>query len=291
MKYVWLAVPILLLLALGIAFYLSQPKENQTPLDDSDYVDVNGDQYLSSEYVTDPAQALSDTAQGIPSDFVYPAKLADCEKITDTPSRDRCYGLYSQRSGDVAGCEAAKGVDSRDDCFLSLAVQLKKADLCKKVNFGKEECYLNTAMETGDASLCERSAANISQCEKAVGSGNIGDCPVGDDMHYCGDAVVGKDKSLCSQLRSYDQYCYLQVGIDQNNSSLCNKAGDASDHCFFKIATTVNNPKICEGINDGQVRDNCVAWVAYNTGNRELCYQAGTEAQSCIDDIEAEYSQ
>ncbi len=289
MKYAWLAVPVLLILALGTAFFLSQPKENPQQPDDSEYVDVNGDEYLRSEYVTDPVNELKNVGQGIPSDFIYPARLADCEAYNDASSKDKCYVLYAIRSNDVAGCESAKGVDSRDDCFFELAVQVKTPELCEKVNFGKEECYLNAAVETGNASLCGRSAANIGQCEKAVGSGRIEECPIGDDMHYCGDAVVGKDAGLCAKMRSYDEYCYLQVALKGGDSSLCNRAGDAVDHCFFKIATTVNNEKVCEGIREREVRDNCVAWVAFNTGNRALCYQAGTEAQSCIEDIEAEY--
>ncbi len=283
MKYAWLAVPLLLILALGAALYMSQPKENPQQLNDSDYVDVNGDEYLRNDYITDPADELANVGSGIPSNFVYPVRLADCEKYKDRDSRDRCYGLYALRSGDVAGCEAAKGVDSRDDCFMQMAVEVKQPALCEKVNFGKEECYMVAAIELKDPSLCGKSSANIPQCEKAVDSGKIEDCPIGDDLHYCGDAVIAKDKSLCSQLRSYDSFCYMTVAIDTNNSSLCNRAAKGRDHCFFKIATTVNNAAICESLTE--TRDNCVAWVAFNTGDKQLCYQAGSEAQSCIEDI------
>ncbi|GEM_PF-6246355 len=285
MKYIWLAVPILLILALGIAVVMTQPAQNPHPIDDSDYVDVNGDQYLRQEYVTDPAQELANSAGSGSANFIYPAKISDCVGLKDAASRDRCYLLYAVRSDDVSGCEAARGIDSRDDCFTQLAVQVKRPELCAKVNYGKEECYMQAAIETGNASLCARSAANLAQCGKAVASGNIEQCPVSDDKHFCGDAVIAKDASLCANLRSYDEFCYMQIGIDSNNSSLCNKAGQAADHCFFKIATSVNNEKICEGIAETGVRENCIAWVAFNTNNRALCYKAGSMAQGCIEDI------
>ncbi|VVB99102.1 Uncharacterised protein [uncultured archaeon] len=285
MNRAWLAVPILLVAALGIAVFLGQPKQSSVQLPDSGYVDVNGDQYSAQEYMQTPEDALRSAVQGLPSDFVYPVKISDCDSYADRYARERCLVLYTQRSGDPKGCEPIQGIESKDACYFDAAVDSKKPALCENITYGKQECYMQAAIETKDATTCAKAAANIKGCENAVDAGDVAKCPLGDDQQFCGDAVLAKDKSLCRQMRSYDEACYLQIAVDTNNSSLCNRTGTSQDHCFFKVANSVNNPAICESIGETAVRDNCVAWVAFNTGNTQLCYQAGSEAQSCLDDL------
>ena len=274
-------VPIILIAALAIALYLNQPKT--IPSGGVQYVGTDsGDEYLAIDY-TSPEEAGIGGPEKPLTEGGLVSDIGECEGLPEI-NREWCYSEYATVSGDVKGCEAIQGdVAIKDDCFAQLAVQKKDSGLCGEIKTNSSECYTTVAIDTNSAALCENGKADREQCFKAAEAKSYEACPLSDARRICNNAVSQGNPSLCNEVKTYDEYCYLNVAINTNNSSLCNKAGPSVEHCFFKVATTLNNAAICENL--AETRDNCVAWVAFNTNNKQLCYQAGAEVQSCLEDL------
>ena len=309
MNNAWLAIPVILILALVGLLFLSQPKVN--PAEDVEYVDVDGDEYLDLDYISEDEIGIGDVEdEGVPTNFVLGASIEECSQLTDF-EKDLCMLRYVETSGDKDTCERIVDGAIRDDCFARIASLKQDATACDKVTFGKSECYVDVAIQTSDAGLCEKGNAERDQCYQAALSGNYDACPEGESKKICNDAISEGNPELCltgrtiestcwstideafipcevtEEIRTYSEFCYYNVAVETNAVSLCNKAGGLMDTCFFKVARNLKNPNICENLSE--TRDNCIAWIAFDTNDRQLCFQAGSEAQSCIEDLEYEY--
>lgn len=282
---IFLAVPAILVLALGIIFFINQPKVNPVPSYEKT-VKVNGDEYPLEEYLMDEAPLNQITNQK-PKDFNYfiPVKLSDC-LTRPIETRDNCYFTYTALSGDPKGCFNINDPTDRSDCFMGIAQLTGEKSYCENVKWGVSQCYVDVAINTGDASLCTWGDYEARQCYEAYKTKNPNNCAEGYDRRLCIQAIFDNNSELCNNIRTLNNYCYYSVATDTNSPSLCNKIKipQIKENCFFEIALKTNNPEICENLEE--VRDNCIAWIAYNTGNKQLCYKAGKEAQSCIEDVE-----
>ncbi|HLC92702.1 MAG TPA: hypothetical protein VJH23_03270 [archaeon] len=285
MDYKWLAVPAILIVALGIALFLNQPKI--APVQGVEYTDVNGDEYLPGDYVTPEFEGIGDVRPegGTDSDYDFPTLVSDC---TNRPGveKDRCLLLYSVMNEDGSGCSAMDDQILKDDCFAKAAAINGNESFCGEVGFAKQECYVDVAIVKNDASLCESGHLARDRCFEAVAAGDISLCANTDDMSICGFAVTDNNSLACSSLQVQDGYCYYTIARQTKNPVLCEKSKNARSTCYFGIALETNNASLCENLTD--TRDNCVAWVAFNTGDIRLCEQAGTERESCIQDIQEE---
>ncbi|HIH09290.1 MAG TPA: hypothetical protein HA254_01330 [Candidatus Diapherotrites archaeon] len=279
MNYRWLAVPVILLAALGAAIYFNQPKI--ADVKGVDYINVDGDEYLSDDYITPDEEIVGD---GPVRDLnvEFPITAADCDKYNPY-KRDSCLLLYARMQDDEKGCSAIIDGTTRDDCYATLAIDNKDAAMCGKVKIGYQECMADVAIATSDASLCDKGDYEQQQCFKAFEAKDISLCADGYDRRYCLGAVLDSNLSSCDYIRTNSHFCNYMIALDTLSPSLCNKAGDAADSCFFRVALDSNNAQACENLSE--TRDSCVAWIAYNTNNKALCYQAGTQAQSCIEDL------
>ncbi|HLC78911.1 MAG TPA: hypothetical protein VJG83_00640 [archaeon] len=284
MKYIWLAVPIVLIVVLAGALYLNQPKT--IPTDDLSYVNVGGDEYLDEEYIT-PDEELTGERELInePSGQNIPVNLSDCES-SEFSNKETCYLIYSVASGDEQGCESISDQTTRDDCIARIAQLRAEPAVCEKIKVGKSQCIVDAAIEKGDSSLCEMGSADRAQCYRAFSSKDYTMCAESFDKRHCNDAIAENDSKLCENIETYSSFCYYTIATNTKSPSLCSKAGTSAQSCYFRIALETNNPAICENLSE--TRDNCIAWIAFNTNNKELCYEAGSEAQSCIEDIEAQ---
>ncbi len=281
MDYRWLAVPALLIVALGVAVFLNQPKVSD--VGDLGYIDVNGDEYLPEDYITPDEEGIGDTEYiGPKSTYDFPATIADCTGRVGG-DRDTCLLLYSVMNEDGSGCGEMADSSLRDDCYYKAATVNNNETFCENVTLGKQRCYIDIAISTKNAGLCEKGRMNVDKCYDAVKAGDMAKCADSDDRKRCNDAVFYKDSTKCALLEREDAYCYYAIATENSNAALCAKAGVSSGTCYFKIATETNNAAICNNLTDS--KDNCVATVAYNTGNTQLCYQAGAERQSCLEDI------
>ncbi len=280
MDYKWLAVPVLLILALGVALYLNQPKVGQ--VEGVKYQSAGGDEYLDYDYTTPEEVGVGEADPNIKTSGVAPKSLADCAAVGES-EKDWCYTQYALYSGDEKGCALPGEQASKDDCFAQLALVENKPGLCDRVEVGRAQCSITIAVAEKNPSLCEKGKFEKEQCLKAVAAKSQDMCAKDEQRKICNDAVQANDAGICSQMIDYTEFCYYNIAVDTNSSSLCNKAGESRDSCFFKVALGTSNEAICENLTE--TRDNCIAWVAFNTGNKELCYKAGKETQSCLDDL------
>lgn len=281
--WIFLAVPVLLILAIGIAVYFNQPKINK--VDDVKYVDVNGDDYLAQEYITQDQEGIgNDPITQKDGNYFVPVKLSDCESRPQGEQRDTCYLLFTSITEKPEGCEKITDRVVKDDCFTRAAYLSKNAALCENVRFGYSQCYSDVATDTNNASLCEKTDFERRQCFAAVSARDGTLCAPSEDMSSCVFAVLDNNSQKCNEIHSYKSFCYHSIATETNNFSLCNKLSEPEKgSCIFRVALNTNNPNLCEYLAD--TRDSCVAWIAFNTNNKDLCLKAGAEAQSCIEDL------
>lgn len=75
----------------------------------------------------------------------------------DINCNDYCNASTGIDKSDPESCEKASG-DIRDACYIQIASDLKRADLCEKVSEDtlRYGCYINIVEDTKDKSLCEK---------------------------------------------------------------------------------------------------------------------------------------
>src|SRR3989344_6148277 len=119
MDYKWLAVPAVLIEALGIAVYLNKPKVSD--VGNLNYIDVNGDEYLPGDYVTPEQEGIGNAeVSETGTDYDFPTTVADCTARPGS-ERDTCLLLYSVMNEDGSGCGAMSDPSLRDDCYYKSA--------------------------------------------------------------------------------------------------------------------------------------------------------------------------
>jgi len=280
----WLAIPAILIIALGVAVYLNQPKVNEAG--DVKYIDVNGDEYLSEDYVTNDELSTGDSEGELPdSEYDFPESVADCTGRAGI-EKDRCLLIFSVLNESGEGCGAMSDPVLKSGCYHKTAEMNLNSNFCAFAGIEAQGCYIDIATQNNDASLCEKGHINMDQCYVAARTGDFELCPESVDRRTCNEAVSNNDPSICAQTETLDGFCYYTIATQTNNDTLCAKAKQGSNTCYFKVALAKSDIRICDFMKEN--RDNCVAWIAFTKGDKGLCKQAGTEAQSCVEDIEAD---
>lgn len=69
--------------------------------------------------------------------------MSFCQKIQDTKTRNECWGSYGPEHRDVNACALMDPGVSRDNCYLVVAQDLFKEELCDNINDMKQRdrCY------------------------------------------------------------------------------------------------------------------------------------------------------
>ncbi len=276
-------VVIALILVFGAIIVLNQPKKTSLP--EEDYItNESGDDYLKYEDMS-IRELFEETAKSKDYNFSYeiPSSVKDCDSLDK--GKDFCYSLVASVTQDEDGCKAISDKTLRDDCYAKLAKTKKDAGFCDNISIGYSECVIDVAIELNDYKLCEKGKSDRQKCNEAVIANNLDLCPEGYARAYCNTAIIEKKPQECEKVLDYSNYCYYTIAINTNNASLCNKTSFNKDLCFFKVAKQTGNANVCENINDKETRDNCVAWVAWVTKNRDLCFKAGDQAQECYQEL------
>src|SRR3989344_4665989 len=225
--YRWLAVPAILIVALGIVLLLNQPKV--TSVDDPGYIDVDGDEYLPQDYITDDELQVGDTEfLGTASDYDFPESVSDCTGRGEG-EKDSCLLIYSALNEDSAGCGAMDDPDLKQGCFHRAAEISLNADFCADAGIERQGCYVDVAVGKNDASLCPKGRMNIDQCNAAVQANDLALCPESVDRIHCNDAIVNNDPSQCGLTERLDGFCYYSIATQTADASLCANAGSAAN--------------------------------------------------------------
>ena len=267
---------ILVVLIIAVALYITMYNKPAAAQDLPEYVTTeSGDEYLAEEF-REPGIVVIDDVSKITKD-------TECEEMSGE-QKDSCYIGRAAINYDETQCELIGSVAFKDDCFLKVAVDGGKADVCENLTSGKSECYSILAQQYRDARLCERIPNSKEICMNAYLRKDSSNCLQADFYtRQCNEAVAFNDSAYCSGIVNFTEDCYLGVAIDTNNAQLCEKLVISQDHCYYQIAINTSNTNICNLLADS--RDNCVADIAFNTNNRQLCEQAGSQKISCLEDL------
>ena len=235
----------------------------------------SGDEYLPQEFDTNDIVTITDVSK-IRVDV-------ECEEL-EGELRDGCYVGRATVNYDETKCDAIESVAIKDGCFLKVAIDGGKADVCENLTSGKSECYSILALKQKDPRLCESIPKSREICLDAYRKKDSGNCLEADFYtRQCNEAVAFNDISYCEGIVDFSEECYLSIATETNNADLCAKITVSQDHCYYQIAINTNNVNICNLLAEG--RDNCVADIAFDTNNKALCDQAGTQKESCLEDL------
>lgn len=203
-----------------------------------------------------------------------------CAKLATNYIREDCYYAIAVDTNNAKLCESI--IDGRTDCYLEIAEKLGNEEICEKANFEYEICL--EAARKKDESLCKQVSVDaMDYCSRAAFPG----C-TNAEMEGCndsGDSFPPGDVNECSRIMDYRGICYYRVATANEKPSLCEKAPEnARNECYSQIGIASNKPSACNLA--GELRDNCITWIAINTNNLELCSEiVGAGKETCIEDV------
>ncbi len=109
-------------------------------------------------------------AKSVSFEVILPPETAnDCEELTDSDARDKCYFTFALEDKDDSLCEQIIENIPKSMCH---AVVLDNADLCEEItdSDGKDICYGTYAIQNNDNSICEKIIDNTKKniCQNIV---------------------------------------------------------------------------------------------------------------------------
>lgn len=207
-----------------------------------------------SEKATNPSicHEIEDGAGRNPESFKYQcfANIAIntknyslCNDLKESSYRNECYGVIANRINDLNICNKVSNEPSQfSDCVENIAINTNNRDLCEKVDGeNKKSCYLsfdlNLSKTSKDTAICDKIKSS------GWGSVQIGFC-LTNVAEYTGNY------SLCENIKDYSNY---------------------RDICYVAVSRKSTNINICKIIKKPEEISDCIANIAINTGNRNLC--------------------
>ena len=95
--------------------------------------------------------------------------------------------------------------------------------------------------------------------------------------------------TICNEIPSeiWRDYCLISVAVDLEDVEMCNQLNEKNGYrtkCYIDIAKKTKNPQLCEDV-ENNAQENCIASVAINSTDVELCNQLTSLKENCKSEI------
>lgn len=248
---------------------------------------------------------------------VSDASLCEKNKYANPQDRNECRIKVSQNSDDPSMCrkiEDGAGRDPEDfkyQCFANIAFNTKNYSLCEELTnrFYKNRCYSSIGEKTNDINICNKvinGPRQFSDCIEniATNTNNRDLCDKVDDKNKKGCRLnfdlnasrTSRDTAICDKIRnegwgsSQVETCISHVAAHTGNYSLCEKVTDYSNYrdvCYVGASNKLTDAGICDKIKWNYNAYQCIANIAINTDNRNLCERADDDFKElCYSDFD-----
>src|SRR3989344_1976720 len=237
----------------------------------------------------------------------------DCDKITESLWKDKCYVYLSMRTHDVSLCLDANfsSFDMKSKCMDEYAKYARTESDCDKITGFDDlrrqiDCGTKLAVERQDYGLCDKYMGG-QDCQLKV----LAASPATDSL-ACEEkstdyttykpeclrvmAVKNKDASICSQINGdyldskssfwiqsielAKQNCFYEVALSKNDPSMCDEfSGKDYSDCIRPIAKARKDTSMCDKISDSEDREDCKVSAAVAIGDISLCEGFGSSAE------------
>ncbi|MFC2142941.1 hypothetical protein ACFLQN_00920 [Candidatus Aenigmatarchaeota archaeon] len=195
----------------------------------------------------------------------------------------------------------------KDECFVTLALELKDPTLCEGVvssdtenadrnSRAYNECIFETAIASGQPQFCSNiafgfSTTNEHNCYKDIfyqirepnSTLDVSMCELFEDANYKIDciAVFENDASSC-----IESFCFTKLAILNSDATICEQTSDIDiiTPCYFSYAVTKLDVDVCDKISPEST--NCYHNIANTLNDPTICDKiiSDEEAKSfCIE--------
>ena len=194
---------------------------------------------------------------------------------------DLCFIYASLELGKIDLCEKIISEELKIECYEELAQTVLNPEKCKDLADPKRndfsarnKCYENIAVQTNNESLCYFLGQSEQECDDLRKYVKIyGDEREAENI----DEVVAqcKEESVLSK-----NYCFAEIAKEKKDVLVCDEKiikkseyPDFTPFCYDWVAKAKMDISLCKHID-------CVAYVAVNTGNINLCFEIENEKYS-----------
>gem|GEM_PF-6535467 len=192
-------------------------------------------------------------------------------------------------------CKSLEG-SNKDNCIIQEAVTQKNADFCKvfKEDSLNNWCFHDVALETTNLETCNNifNEESIDYCKRDIilKQNNSDACSElsGLAMNDCFIEFANKrlNWTLCEQAKDYDlrDNCLAKIAEKTTNPEPCSKISNNNieqrNNCLYQQSIKTNQNDYCELITNIDNKELCIATIAVNTDNLELCDSLTTGAKN-----------
>ena len=177
-----------------------------------------------------PEKIINAYLDKYPNDLGETQNAEECEEITDSDEKYKCYTSLAIKDKDISICERIIIRDEvyrqtdiyiKDKCYRDVAIETGNANACEKISGDdvdtEDSCYIEIALKTKDSSLCEKTIQK--------------------NLCY---AIVTNNPNICERITTSKEKdaCYYLVAIETNDNSLCGRINSTfgKDECYENIA-------------------------------------------------------
>ncbi len=182
-----------------------------------------------------------------------------CSFVSKTSRKDSCYKRVAISRSDASLCSELSDMESEDDCINDVAFQNNDVNLCSEISLEgtRDGCIFEIATNTLNTESC----LLISRDEKR-------------DKCLYEIALEFLSEEYCEkiEMENYSNYCYYKVAHEMGDASVCENiiVTPPEERC-----EAFQNYTICsfEGLYEGPNSNQCIAEIAVETGERDLCFE------------------
>jgi hypothetical protein len=226
------------------------------------YYYINYDVEVSAIYKKTSNCAKIELSGNKQSCYLNHAKTEKNSKICDIyfeqkDSREFCYSLVAQASGDSLSCARLSNSNERDNCYSGIAKANSSESLCSSITdeYRVSECYYNMAIQKKEITLCEKVTPPElhEDCYKEVTS-------LVKEPSTCEKVKDGKDNILC-----YSFYCQKDTGLMSSStvSEKCWQIYKNTEYGFqFKYPS--NHSIVAEGLSKRSMDSNLIYFILFS---------------------------
>jgi hypothetical protein len=230
--------------------------------------EAKGDKDMCKAYLSQHQGRLDECMSSVGSKM---GDISACDEISDRRKMMSCYAGVGRKNNDPDVCASIDRdeISLRESCFLDVATDLGRADICENIEAGghyHRQCYTSLAVKNSSPKLCSEIQHDMSRdlCYRDVaqstGWQNVcGEISNTVERRKCDSQVTGNPMG-CEGLAESDLDDCIYISSEKGGIvSECMRIGDKyrREECVRRSAVNAGNPELCEGLPDSRLED-CV---------------------------------